>query len=50
MRAGNFQPHVTLAGRRVPVTYTVNGDRYRINFGNTRIAIKTDHALEVLLG
>ncbi len=50
VQTANVQPFVTLAGKNVPVTFTVDGERYRLNFGNTRITIKADHALEVMLG
>lgn len=46
---GDYHPSVTLAGKCVPVTFTADGARYRLNFGKTRIAIKVDHTLVVLL-
>jgi non-lysosomal glucosylceramidase len=45
-----YHPTVMLAGKTVPVTFTVDGARYRLNFGKTPITIKADHPLEVLLG
>ena len=49
VQKGNYHPTVTLAGEKVPVTFTVDGDYYRLNFGK-RIAVTTDQTLEILLG
>ncbi|HEY1786948.1 MAG TPA: GH116 family glycosyl hydrolase, partial [Verrucomicrobiae bacterium] len=50
VRTGAYQPSVTLAGKNVPITFTTDGAHYRLNFGHTRITIKADHALEIVLG
>jgi non-lysosomal glucosylceramidase len=49
VQIGNYQPSVLLAGKKVPVTFAVNGSRYRLNFGNKRISIKAEQAIEVTL-
>jgi uncharacterized protein (DUF608 family) len=49
VQSGNYQPSVRLGGKKVPVTFTVDGARYRLSFGK-KVTIKADHTLEVLLG
>jgi non-lysosomal glucosylceramidase len=49
VQSGDYHLSVTLAGEKVPVTFTADGGRYRLNFGK-RITIKTDKTLEILLG
>ncbi|HEV2328906.1 MAG TPA: GH116 family glycosyl-hydrolase [Verrucomicrobiae bacterium] len=48
-QSGDYRATVTLAGKRKPVKFTVDGGRYRVNF-KKRIAVKVDEALEVVLG
>ncbi|MGH7981294.1 MAG: GH116 family glycosyl hydrolase, partial [Limisphaerales bacterium] len=50
VQAGHYRPSVTLAGKKAPVTFTVNGGRYRLNFEKGQITIGADQTLEVLLG
>lgn len=49
VRTGDYQPSVTLAGEKISVTFSVDGDRYRLNFGRNKITIKAGDALEVVL-
>ena len=49
VQKGDYQPSVTLAGKKLLVMSTVDGGRYRLNFGK-RITIKAGHTLEVQLG
>lgn len=46
----NYTPSVTLTGEQLPVTFTMDGARYRLNFGDQPIEIKAEQALEILLG
>ncbi|HXC37260.1 MAG TPA: GH116 family glycosyl-hydrolase, partial [Candidatus Acidoferrales bacterium] len=50
VQSGDYHPSVTLAGKKVSIAFTVDGGRYRVNFGRKKIPIKVGEAFEVVLG